>query len=125
MSSLHPLKDWSLQHSRGGSYHYAYRPSVTIVGTASGYVMSVEGVSSSIRVEPVTEFVRTCIAGEFEGWDGDTVFNLCNGQVWQQASFSFMYRYRYRPDVLIYRDGLVFRLKVEGIDRTIAVVRLR
>ena len=87
--------------------------------------MFVEGVSDSILVERVTDFIRTCIDGEFEGWEGDTVFVICNGQVWQQASYAYTYHYAYRPDVLIYRAGGGYRIKVEGVRDTIGVIRLQ
>jgi hypothetical protein len=87
--------------------------------------MTVEGVSSSIAVKQVTDFVRTCIDGDFEGWDGDTVFTLCNGQIWQQSSYDYTYHYAYRPDVLIYQTGSGYRMKVEGVNDTIRVIRLR
>jgi len=30
--------------------------------------------------------IENRISGEIEGWDGDTIFKLDNGQIWQQAS---------------------------------------
>jgi hypothetical protein len=66
---------------------------------------------------------QTCIDGDFEGWEGETIFVLCNGQVWQQASYEYMYHYAYRPEVLIYRTDSRYRMKVEGIDQTIEVIR--
>ena len=107
------------------TYHYAYRPDVTIVETSSGWLMTVEGVRDTIMVEPVA-FLRSCIDGNFEGWSGDTVFVLCNGQVWQQAEFGYRYRYAYRPKVLIYESPFGgFRLKVDGVSDTIRVKQLR
>ena len=113
-----------MQSSYSYVYHYAYRPRVTIVPVGGGHLMSVEGVSQSVAVTRVTDFMRTCIGGEFEGWDGDTVFNLCNGQIWQQASYDYMYHYAYRPDVLIYQTGVGYRMSVAGVPDTIAVIRL-
>jgi hypothetical protein len=114
-----------IQASYDYLYHYAYRPDVTIVSTDQGYRMFVEAVSDSILVTRVTDFIRTCIDGDFEGWEGDTVFALCNGQVWQQASYDYTYHYAYRPDVLIYWTGGGYRMRVEGVGKTIAVIRLR
>ncbi len=37
------------------------------------------------------------IEGEFEGWSGDGVYKLDNGQVWQQAHYKYRYKYMYRP----------------------------
>jgi hypothetical protein len=114
-----------IQSSFAYLYHYAYRPDVTIVSTSEGYRMFVEGVSDSILVSQVTDFIRTCIDGEFEGWEGDTVFALCNGQVWQQASYAYTYHYAYRPDVLIYWAGYGYLMQVEGVRDTVEVIRLQ
>jgi hypothetical protein len=113
------------QASYDYTYHYAYRPDVTIVSTGEGYRMFVEGVSDSILVSQVTDFIRTCIDGEFEGWKGNTVFVLCNGQVWQQASPGLLLHLALRPDVLIYRADSTYRMKVEGVQDTIKVIRLQ
>ncbi len=69
--------------------------------------------------------IETKMDGEFEGWDGETVFKLANGQIWQQASYDYTYHYAYRPDVLIYKSGAVWKMRVEGVDDTISVIRLR
>lgn len=107
------------------TYHYAYRPDVTLVQTTAGWVMSVEGVSDSISVVQVA-FVRTCINGAFDGWSGDTIFNLCNGQVWQQAEFNYHYHYAFRPDVLIYQSPAGgYRMQVDGVSKVIRVTRIQ
>jgi len=114
-----------MQSSYSYMYHYAYRPDVVIYNTGFGYRMQVEGVPDTVDVTPITDFIRTCIDGDFEGWEGDTVFELCNGQVWMQSSYSYTYHYAYRPDVVIYNTGFGYRMQVEGVNKTIAVVRLR
>ena len=47
--------------------------------------------------------VESTIAGDFNGWDGETIFKLDNGQIWQQAEYDYTYSYSYRPDVTIYQ----------------------
>jgi hypothetical protein len=114
-----------VQSSYSYTYYYAYRPDVVIYNTGFGYRMQVEGVPDTVDVTPITDFIRTCIDGDFEGWDGDTVFELCNGQVWMQSSYSYTYHYAYRPHVVIYNTGFGYRMQVEGLSETVAVVRLR
>lgn len=115
-----------IQSSYAYRYHYAYRPDVTIVETRSGYLMFVDGIDDPVSVQRITNFVKTCISGEFEGFDGETVFTLCNGQIWQQAEYRYRYHYAYRPQVLIYQPPAGgFRMKVDGIDDTIRVRRIR
>jgi hypothetical protein len=41
------------------------------------------------------------IDGEFTGWSGETIFRLQNGQVWQQSSYAYRYKYAYSPRVVI------------------------
>ncbi|MDO8617267.1 MAG: hypothetical protein Q7T33_16285 [Dehalococcoidia bacterium] len=112
-----------IQSSYDYTYDYAYRPAVVIVYVyATGtYWMYVEDIDDPVAVTRITEFTRTCIDGAFQGWSGDTVFELCNGQTWQQSSYNYTYHYAYRPDVIIYRWGFGYRMKVEGVDETIGV----
>lgn len=69
--------------------------------------------------------VASRIEGAFEGWAGRTVFQLRNGQIWQQAAPGYLYRYAYMPRVLILPSLNGYRMKVEGISRTIPVRRVR
>ncbi len=71
------------------------------------------------------EVIESEIDGEFEGWSGETIFKLANGQIWQQAEYDYEYEYEYRPKVMIYRSGGEYRLKVEGMDQSVAVKRLK
>jgi hypothetical protein len=68
--------------------------------------------------------VESTIKGEFEGWDGETIFKLDNGQIWQQAEYDYMYSYQYRPEVTIYQTSGGCRMKVEDEEETIEVKRI-
>lgn len=115
-----------VQVSYAYTYHYAYRPKVTLVRSGSSWTMAVDGVRSTIRVQQITNFTRTCISGTFEGWTGSTIFPLCNGQIWQQSGYDYRYHYAYRPSVLIYESPFGgYRMVVEGVDETVRVTRLR
>lgn len=72
-----------------------------------------------------TGVVESRIDGTFEGWDGDTIFQLTNGQIWQQSSFSSLYNYAFSPKVTIYPDAGGYKMHVEGVSKDIQVVRLR
>jgi len=69
--------------------------------------------------------IETEISGEFEGWSGETIFKLSNGQIWQQAEYDYEYEYEYNPKVMIYRKGGEYRMKVEGLEASIAVKRIK
>lgn len=72
-----------------------------------------------------SDVIESKIDGEFNGWDGETIFKLTNGQIWQQSSYSYTYRYKYRPSVTIFKSGGVYKMKVDGVEKTINVVRLK
>ena len=61
---------------------------------------------SSTGAGASSDIVESHIQGEFEGWSGDTIFALDNGQLWQQSSYAYMYHYAYRPKVTIIKSGL-------------------
>lgn len=119
-----------VQAGYGYTYHYAYRPDVWVYWVEGhGYWLVVEGIDDAIPVVPATTVIRTCIEGEFTGWQGQSVFPLCNGQVWMQSSYQYHYTYRYQPRVLIYgtqgTGGTIYRMQVDGVSRVIPVVRIR
>lgn len=69
--------------------------------------------------------IESTISGQFNGWDGETIFKLDNGQIWQQAEYDYMYSYAYRPEVIIYPTSDGCKLKVEDEEETIVVRRLK
>jgi len=73
-------------------------------------------------ISPYThDVIESCMEGDFEGWEGETIFKLDNGQIWQQSSYAYTYHYAYRPEVLIYKTSGGYKMKVEGVDETIYV----
>lgn len=71
------------------------------------------------------DIVETQIAGAFTGWEGETIFKLSNGQIWQQSSYAYRYHYAYMPKVFIFKSNGGYQMQVEGIDQRIRVVRLK
>lgn len=69
--------------------------------------------------------IESLISGDIEGWDGDTIFKLDNGQIWQQASYAYTYFYAYRPDVTIYQTSAGCRMKIEDETETVLVKRIK
>ena len=64
------------------------------------------------------------IYGDFEGWDGDAVFELINGTKWQQTKHKYKYKYKYQPVAKIWKDGSRYFLEVDGMPDMIQVRRL-
>ncbi len=110
-------------------------PEVVVLRNNDSYLLVVDGFEELLvckQLKPSTkktysdkEAMFTRIDGEFTGWDGETIFKLINGQIWEQASYSYIYKYKYGPKVLIYPYKGRFKMKVEGVEKTIYVNRLK
>jgi hypothetical protein len=74
---------------------------------------------------PAPSVIETQIDGDFEGWEGETIVKLMNGQIWQQTEYHYHYHYAFMPKVLIYRNGGGYKMKVDGVDKAVGVERLR
>jgi hypothetical protein len=72
-----------------------------------------------------TGVVETQVDGEFNGWEGETIIKLMNGQVWKQTEYHYEYHYAYMPKVLVYPSGGGHKMKVDGSSKAIGVQRLR
>ncbi|NMP11547.1 DUF3298 and DUF4163 domain-containing protein [Paenibacillus polymyxa] len=69
--------------------------------------------------------IQSKIDDDFEGFDEGNIYELANGQIWKQEDYHYHYAYSYRPDVLIYKDGGSYYMKVEGQDQAVRVSRLK
>jgi hypothetical protein len=69
--------------------------------------------------------IETQIDGDFEGWEGETIVKLMNGQIWQQTEYHYTYHYAFIPKVLIYRSGGGWKMKVDGVDKAVGVEQLK
>src|SRR3990172_12376875 len=118
-------------------YLYEYYPSVIICPSRGklaikGKSLNVEQVGarqsapkSQPRQAPSAEVIESQIDGEFSGWEGETIFKLTNGQIWQQAAYAYTYHYAYRPKVVIFSTLGRYKMAVEGVPGSIYVVRLK
>ncbi|RFF26954.1 MULTISPECIES: hypothetical protein [unclassified Wenzhouxiangella] len=71
--------------------------------------------------------IKSRIVGTYEGWDGDTVFELENGMVWEQAeSGTYHVAPKESPAVEI-RPGMFgsWQMIVEGQNRRLKVERIK
>ena len=83
----------------------------------TAHVATYAGITSDVYIE-------SRINGEFEGWDGDTIIKLMNGQIWQQTEYYYYYTYSYMPKVIIFKSDYDYKMKVDGVDKAVGVVRL-
>ncbi len=77
------------------------------------------------QYSPSSDVIESNINGEFKGWDGNTIVELTNGQIWKQSSYYYYYHYSYNPRVLIYPADGCIKMKVENVDPTVCVTRLK
>ena len=90
--------------------------------TSIGKVLGGEASRTFSKTPPVIE---SKIDGTFEGWDGEAIVKLTNGQIWQQTEYHYHYHYAYMPEVLIFKSSGVYKMKVEGIQKAVRVKRLK
>ncbi len=84
-----------------------------------------KGIGSGDTGDDCNQVIESQIDGEFEGWEGETIFKLINGQIRQQSSYAYTYNYAYMPEVIIHPSGGTCKLKVEGVSEIIPVRRIR
>tara|TARA_B100001105_G_scaffold171614_1_gene138183 strand:- start:46 stop:651 length:606 start_codon:yes stop_codon:yes gene_type:complete len=75
--------------------------------------------------DPEAGQITSRIIGEFKGWNGETVFELENGQVWQQSSNGLLIVRLTNPKVTIKKARFAYKLSVEGYNSSISVRKIR
>ncbi len=118
-------------------YLYEYYPSVVICpnrGTLfiDGKSLNVLAISpsknepdKSQKAKPENAIIESQMDGDFEGFEGETIFKLMNGQIWRQSEYWYHYHYSYMPRVIIYGVDGGYIMKVEGIEKAIGVEQIR
>ncbi len=118
-------------------YLYEYYPDVIICPSRGklaikGKTLNVERVGaekstspkSGSRKAPSPELIESQIDGDFEGWEGETIVKPTNGQIWQQSEYYYHYHYAFMPKVLIFRSGGGYKMKVDGVEKSVGVTWL-
>ena len=89
------------------------------------FAVKIATSSSEVKEPKTSDVIESQIAGDFNGWDGETIFKLTNGQIWQQAEYDYEYEYAFQPAVTIYKTAGGYKMKVEDMDETIYVKRIK
>lgn len=126
---------WQIEYEY--EYLYEYYPSVVVCPSRGKLVvrsktLTISQVAPGAVAPPQarrglpagSQFIESRIDGEFNGWEGETIFKLQNGQVWQQVRYAYRYVYKYSPKVMIFPVGGGYELQVEGMTERIQVRRL-
>jgi len=69
--------------------------------------------------------IDTRIDGDYKGWEGNTAWVMENGQIWQQAQYSYHYHYASHPKVVIYPSDNKWFMRVMGDDSQLQVQRIK
>lgn len=85
-------------------------------------IQSGSGVIPSI---PSLNTVRARIINDFDGFKQGNIYKLDNGQIWEQTDFYIHTRIATMPSVIIWRDGAVYKMIVDGIDRAVTIQQLK
>lgn len=104
-------------------YYYAYRPEVEIYAEGGTVYLRVVGQSESVAVTQLGNVIESQLSGAFEGWQGESEYELTNGQVWKQSRYRYQYQYKYRPHATIYRASGGTIMDVDGCRAHVTRVR--
>ena len=69
--------------------------------------------------------VESRVDGEFNGWNGNTIVRLSNGQIWAQEQYYYEYRYAYMPKVIVFVSDGRWSMLVDGTSKAVPVSRLK
>ena len=75
--------------------------------------------------DPEAGQITSRIIGEFKGWNGETVFELENGQVWQQSRNGLLIAKLTNPKVTIKKAMFSYKLSVEGYNASVSVRKIK
>ena len=114
-------------------YVYEFNPDVLVLNNGDLYKLIIDGFDEPLECRKLNSgeelssesVIESHIDGDFEGFEGETIIKLMNGQVWQQVEYYYCYHYGFMLPVLIYKSGQGFKMKVEGIDKAVGVIRLK
>lgn len=69
--------------------------------------------------------LESSISGSFNGWKGETVFKLANGQVWEQSAYGYGIGIGFNPKVVVFPVAGGCKMRVEGFADSVPVRRLK
>lgn len=113
-------------------YLYEYYPAVVICPEIGKLLLKDKNLNvvqlstqKNLKKSLKSNIIESNIDDEFNGWEGDTIIKLSNGQIWQQSEYYYRYRYAFRPKVIIYQSSSGFKMKVDGVDKSVGVTQLK
>lgn len=110
------------------------RPDVTVLTDGQFHKLLIEGVEEPLLCTKLNRGIRNiCSVGrviealvinEFDGLEHGKIFKLDNGQIWEQEEFYIYTGIFIMPKVTIWHNGVVFKMKIDGVDKPVTVQQL-
>ena len=99
----------------------ASKPEAKVAGP--GWLRALVTLQETAEKPDAAEAIVTRLAGDYEGWSGKTLFQLENGQIWQQAGGGERIDDKRRaPAVKIYPGMMgAYSLEIEGVRERVQV----
>lgn len=119
---------WEIQHSY--EYLYDYYPSIVICPRSGKLLVknktfNVLSVGNTSRQKSGATVVESTIASKFDGLNRGNIYILANGQIWEQIeAWSWVWIWS-NPSVIIYSGPSGWQMKVENIDHTVLVQKIK
>lgn len=95
-------------------YHYSYCPAAEILEIGGRLYIRVDNQNEIVPVRQIQNVIESKINGEFKGWEGETEYELLNGQVWKQSAYKYQYKYAYMPNATVYKTYSGMVMAVNG-----------
>ena len=110
-------------------YMYEYSPSVVICPSKNillidGKKLNVQSLSGGSSSE-TGDIIESNISGMWNGWQGDTIVKLVNGQIWEQTGLALSLSLGLGSEVFIFKKDNIYYMQIEDEDDPVAVQRLR
>ncbi len=84
-----------------------------------------ESIPARAMIEKTPDKIVSRIQGEFRGWNGSTVFQLTNGQIWKQRQNAKLVYKAKNPKIQIRKNFMGFYiLNIVGTSYSIGVKRI-
>jgi hypothetical protein len=103
------------------NYLYAYYPSVEICPQSNTLVINDKNLNVQKLASKSDLLVESFVSGIWQGWKGDTIVTLINGQQWKQSGFEFSVNIEALAKALVYESFGTYKMVVEG-EKPVTVV---
>jgi hypothetical protein len=114
---------WKVMHEY--EYMYEYYPSVVACPERNLLIVDDKKLDAQNLSKSGSTVILSSIDGSWDGWSGDTIVRLLNGQIWEQVGASLSLSLGLGNEVFIYESSGRFFMMVDGETEAVAVERLK